>query len=266
MASSSNSAEPLQVPDEVLHASLPANKHSVNIAKKALVAKIITNRVQNRNAAKKILYRAWQNYTRLLITEKGPNMFLLNFREEEQAKEVMQKTPWYVMNHLVSLQYWIPEAAVAELDFSLNPFWIQVQNLPLENLNCQSAITLLQKVGRVVDIEDPLADGQLVRDFVRGKVLVDTTKPLPTGCWIPRVGLPNLWVVYRYKRLQDLCFNCGVIGHEQKYCKHPRAMASYNPNIPKYNQNLCVPTARPIANLLEEHRRRNQRNTPTKPK
>lgn len=31
--------------------------------------------------------------------------------------------------------YWILEVCTHELEFSLNTFWIQVHNFPLENLN-----------------------------------------------------------------------------------------------------------------------------------
>lgn len=110
-----------------------------------------------------------------------------------------------------------------------------------------------------MEAKDPLLEGKLVRDFVRGKVLVDVTKPLPTGCWIPRVDLPKLWVVYKYERLQNLCLNYGVLGHEQKHCKAPKAMATFNTSFPKYA--YCVPAARPLANMLEEHKMRKAKHT-----
>lgn len=124
MASSSSTPQPLRTLDETLLSPLPANKTTANLARKALVAKVLTTRILNRNAVKEVLYKAWQGYEGILISDKGPNMFLLTFKEELHVKDVIKKAPWYVMNHLVSLQYWVPEAAIAELDFSHNPFWI----------------------------------------------------------------------------------------------------------------------------------------------
>lgn len=189
MASSSSAPKTPLTPDETLLTPLLANRGSTYLTKHTLVAKIIT-KIRNRNAVKEILYKAWQAYEGLLISDRGPNMFFLTFTDVIHAKDVMKKSPW--CNHLVSLQYEIPKAAIAELDFPHNPFRIQIQNLPLENLNTQSAMTQLQKVGNIMEIEDPLVNGTLVRDFIRGRVLVDVSKPLPTGCWVPRVGLPRL--------------------------------------------------------------------------
>lgn len=82
---------------------------------------MLTTKNLNRNAIKEILYKALQAYDRLLISDKGPNMFLFTFKDELHARDVMKKALWYVINHLLYLQYWIPEA-IAELDFNLNPF------------------------------------------------------------------------------------------------------------------------------------------------
>lgn len=114
-----------QAPDEELHSLLPASKNSLGLAKKALVGKVIAHKLVNRNVVKEILYKARQAYEGLLISDKGPNMYLFTFKEDLHARDVMKKAPWYVMNHLLSLQYWIPEDAIVELDFSL-PFWIQI--------------------------------------------------------------------------------------------------------------------------------------------
>lgn len=122
MASSFQAPTTSQASDEVHHSLLPASKNSLGLAKRAIVGKVIYHRLFNKNAVKEILYKAWQAYEDLLISDKGPYMYLFTYKDELHAKGVMKKAPWYVMNHFLSLQYWIPEAAIAELDFSLNPF------------------------------------------------------------------------------------------------------------------------------------------------
>lgn len=76
----------------------------------------------------------------------------------------------------------LSEIATAELNFTKNPFWIQVQNLLLELLNSKNVSTLLKKVGRVLEIEDPIVDGKIFRNFIRARVMLDVTKPLPAVC------------------------------------------------------------------------------------
>ncbi|RYR78812.1 hypothetical protein Ahy_A01g003671 [Arachis hypogaea] len=54
-----------------------------------------------------------------------------------------------------------------------------------------------------------------------------------------RNNLPNLWIRFKYERLQDCyCLNCGIIGHNKKECKNPTAMACWNPREPKYSMGI----------------------------
>lgn len=91
---------------------------------------------------------------------------------------------------------------------------------------------------------------------MRAKVEVDITKPLPIGCWVPRQDLPKIWIIYKYERLQDICFNCGILGHEQRTCKISKVMSSYCSSIPKYDQNLSTQPPKPLKTILYEHKKR----------
>lgn len=80
-------------------------------------------------------------------------------------------------------------------------------------------------------------------------------KPLLKWCWIPRRDLPKTWVVFRYEKLQGLCFNCGIIGHEQNGCKRERAMVVVNKEVSRYSGQLGIPAARPISVIAKERGR-----------
>lgn len=125
----------------------------------------------------------------------------------------------------------------------------------MEFMNSTNTKTILQKVGKIVEMEESIINGRILRNFMRAKMEVDVTKPLPSGCWVPRKYLPKIWVIYKYERLQDLCYNCGVLGLEQRLCKVPRVMSSYCSSIPKYDQHLSTPTPRFITTILKEHKR-----------
>lgn len=126
----------------------------------------------------------------------------------------------------------------------------------MKYMNAVKVTTILVKVGKVEEIEESIVEGRILRTFVRAKMELDITKPQPSGCWIPRKDLPKIWVVYKHERLHDLCFNCGVIGHEQKGCKIPRVMSAYCASIPKYDESLSTTPPRPIALIQKEHIKR----------
>lgn len=225
-----------------------------------LVGKIITDKVLNKGAIRNILIKAWGYPTGLQVSDAGFNKFIFTFNTREAAQEVMCKTPWYVMNKLVSLQWWKPEVAITEINFDKVQFWIQLQGLPLEFISMKNAGKILVQIGEIIEIEDPKVDGKLIRPFIRARIEIDIQKPLSTGCWIPRKNLANLWVYIKYERLQDLCYCCGVIGHEQKGCLKERVMSARGSNIHRYGARVGVAPAKPLKLILEEQARREKKS------
>lgn len=43
-----------------------------------------------------------------------------------------------------------------------------------------------------MEVENPIVEGNIVRNLIRARVMVNVTKTLPVGCWIPTVDLPKL--------------------------------------------------------------------------
>lgn len=167
-------------------------------------------------------------------------MFLFPFASEHHKDMVMKRAPWFIMNHLLCLESWNPTASYQQIsyqqiEFNSSPMWIQIHNLPLELMSSNNAAKILSRVGSIMEIEEPVVEGRLLRTFVRGRVKVNLGKPLPTGCWVPRSNLPNLWVRYIYERIQSMCYKCGVLGHDQSYCSKPITMSP----LTHLNQVFC---------------------------
>ncbi|KAJ1394309.1 Zinc knuckle CX2CX4HX4C [Sesbania bispinosa] len=63
--------------------------------------------------------------------------------------------------------------------------------------------------------------------FIKVQVDFDSRKPL-----IPRVNVGScadgvLWVDFRYERLPQFCYACGLIGHEEDSCKTDQVQANH---------------------------------------
>lgn len=228
------------------------NDQKMELARRTLVGKFASPKVLNRGAVKHIVAKAWGEPVGLEITDLGPNIFMFLFAEKQDTVEVIKKGPWYVMNYLLNLQRWIPEAAIFEINFDWVPFWVQIHGLPFGSLTTTNASKILHQIGEVMEIEDPMVEGCLLRSFIRGWVKVNVTKPLLTGCWIPRKDLPNAWVAFRYEKLQSLCFKCGIIGHEQKDCNKDKIMAVINKNLPRFGAYVGAPPAKPLLTIMSE--------------
>lgn len=71
----------------------------------------------------------------------------------------------------------------------------------------------------MVLIEDSFQEGRFLKNFLRIKVIIDVRKALIKGLWIPRSGLPKIWLSSRYEKLHHFCYRCRVLCHDQKVCK-----------------------------------------------
>lgn len=96
----------------------------VDIAKKTLVGKFITGKLINRGAVKVIIPKAWGESEDLEVSDLGPNLFIFTFKDWKAARRVLKRSPRFVMGHLLNLQYWIPEVAMYDIDFSFVPLWV----------------------------------------------------------------------------------------------------------------------------------------------
>ena len=69
---------------------------------------------------------------------------------------------------------------------------------------------------------------------------VDVTIPLKSGMFLPRPGLPDLWIGLKYEKLSDLCYKCAIFGHAKKDCGHPKMLLSnqYGIKIPTFGDWL----------------------------
>lgn len=150
------------------------------------------------------------------------------------------------MGSLLCLQRWVLEFTMFEIPFAHCLFWIQIQGVPLEGISKDNAMKIGSKIGKVFTVEDPIVEKRITRGFMRVKVLIDITKPLVTGFWDPRKDFPKVWVMLLYEKLQDYCYNCGYIGHNQKDCKEEKDMSLIGKNVPRYGPGLGVSPMRPL--------------------
>lgn len=135
---------------------IPVNPDSVLVARRTLVGKLLKNKAMNKVAAKEVIAKPRASYENLQISDLGRNKLLFTFIDERHSREVMNHGPWFFLNHLMCLQFWMPSVSPEEIYFDSNPFWIQVHNLPMEYLNSSNVTTILQKVGRVAETEESI--------------------------------------------------------------------------------------------------------------
>ncbi|OMP10786.1 hypothetical protein COLO4_04272 [Corchorus olitorius] len=59
---------------------------------------------------------------------------------------------------------------------------------------------------------------ELEFEWMEVRVAIDVMKPLCNGFWVPGANRDRIWAKIRYEKLAN-CFNCGKLGHINKFCK-----------------------------------------------
>ncbi|RYR68792.1 hypothetical protein Ahy_A03g015258 [Arachis hypogaea] len=153
----------------------------------------------------------------------------------------------------MNLQRWLYGEAILDVRHDFMEFWIQVHGLPVEKVNAETAKTIGDMIGIVGEVEDPIKEGTLQRNFLRFRAAINIKQPLQTGFWLNRGNKPKSWISFQYERLQDnYCFKCGIIGHEKRNCDKPQVMACWDPTKPKYDVGLGTERARLLHSPREE--------------
>ncbi|RYR16596.1 hypothetical protein Ahy_B04g073630 [Arachis hypogaea] len=190
-----------------------------------MVGKIISDKEVSFNTCKATLLGIWGNPEGVAIIEVGRN------------------------------KIWNGRQSVYDVDHKTMELWVQIHGLPLQYITTKSAEIIGKRLGVVMEMENPRWNNILQRTFLRVKVTLNVTKPLPTGFWLARENAPDLWIDLKYERIQDsYCLNCEILGHNKKDCRNPMATACWDPLKPRYAPGLGVNRAKSIPSRCVEQR------------
>ncbi|RYR44569.1 hypothetical protein Ahy_A08g040886 isoform A [Arachis hypogaea] len=112
-----------------------------------------------------------------------------------------------------------------------------------------------KRLGVVMKTKNPRWNNIFRKTFLRVKVTLNVTKPLPTGFWLARDNFHDLWVDFKYEKIQDsYCLNCRILGHNKRECKNPMTTACWDPMKLRYAPGLGVNRAKAISARNTEQR------------
>jgi hypothetical protein len=146
----------------------------------------------------------------------GGNMFVADFELAEDKSRVMEGRPWLVDSSLVSLLEFDGLTPPVKMNFDKSPFWIRMYHLPLACMDKRFGLKIGASVGEVMEI-DVSDDDPGWGNFLRTRVCLDITKPLPRGRILHLNNQP-LWIAFKYEKLPKFCFKCGRIIHGKQGC------------------------------------------------
>jgi hypothetical protein len=206
--------------------SLSPSKDPLNTTELSLIGKIISPKNFINSVVKEIIMKAWKPTHPIQVKRVERNTFLFSFGHEVDRQLAFNRRPWTIKGAHLILKIWSPELSWQEIVFSSSTFWIQIHGLPRLWQNKDNLIQIGQQARKVLDIDFDCDHSPQWRKFVRARIEVDIYSPLKPGIFLPRSGLPDLWIGLKYEKISDLCYRCGIIGHAEKECNHERVLLS----------------------------------------
>ena len=183
----------------------------------SLFGRLLSDRQQNLKALKSTLRSAWKMGSDLRIVEVGNNVLQFKFSSRFQMEWVERSGPWNFENNLLLLCRWRKGLSSANISFTYSPFWVQVWGLPFENMTEEVGWVIGSKIGHVLEVDRRSWLDEQAK-FIRIKVEIPIDKPLRRGGYIANEEGGRNWVTFKYERLPTFCFNCGILGHDNRHC------------------------------------------------
>ncbi|CAN1138426.1 hypothetical protein LINPERHAP2_LOCUS10678, partial [Linum perenne] len=154
----------------------------------------------------------WKPTGNLHIVDLDKSCFLVKFSVEQDYFKALTGGPWILLDHSLVVHQWDPSFRVSNDLPKKMVAWIRFPHLLIHLYHGQVLTALGNLVGKTVKIDSTTQTAERGK-FARIAVEIDLDKPLP-----PVVLLDRAIQLVEYENLPQLCFDCGMVGHERLSC------------------------------------------------
>ncbi|KAL8498475.1 hypothetical protein ACS0TY_021705 [Phlomoides rotata] len=180
-----------------------------------LTGRLLSEKPVNSYALQDVMKKAFKPKGKLMSHDWGEGLIIFLFERQEDREWVVRNQPWHFDNNLFLVQSLSGLEQPSMISLLHASMWIRVYDVPLA-LHSEDVIRMLaNKLGILECFELPSV--QEPEAFLRFKVSLNATKPLMRGLSIKFGGDP-VWVPFKYESLPIFCYNCGILGHQDRAC------------------------------------------------
>ncbi|KAI7981836.1 Uncharacterized protein LOK49_Contig11G00008 [Camellia lanceoleosa] len=182
-----------------------------------LVGRILTHRPVNAEAFRSTMAAVWKPIKGMQFKALGDNLFLFQFNHIVDKNRVLARGPWNFDKQLVLLEELDGSLQPSEVQFRSVLFWVHVIDLPIIGMTKEVGALIGNSIGTFADM-DYAEGGVAWGKSLRIRVAINIHKPLRRGMKITLGQKDPVWLSFKYERLPNFCFACGILGHNQREC------------------------------------------------
>ncbi|XP_030970617.1 uncharacterized protein LOC115990998 [Quercus lobata] len=176
----------------------------------SIAANFLTKRALNIEAIVRTFTPLWRARTGFKIQNIGDHKILFSFDDKEDVDRILGSELWSFDKHYDN------DRPLQDIKYDRTTFWVQVRSLPMRYMPIEAEEKICNAVGKVIKQSDSqVYDGG---NFIRVKVSIDITLPLCQGRLLSLNNDKQLWVMFKYERLPNICYWCGHLTHDDRGC------------------------------------------------
>lgn len=182
---------------------------------KVLLGRMMSSRPFKRFTLVEIIKHIWKTKEKVTVEKISENIFKFTFESGVDRDFVYHNRPWTLNGAHLVLKLWHEDERLEEISFDKATFFIQVHGLPPKQLVESNAKKIGSMLGELVDF-----DGHMVvaQRYLRFRVNIPITEPLPAGFLQEKGTGEQFWVQFKFEKLADFCYKCGLITHITGQC------------------------------------------------
>ncbi|XP_075642713.1 uncharacterized protein LOC142614035 [Castanea sativa] len=172
----------------------------------AIIIKLV-GRTVGFNYLQSKLLQLWRPTSKMDCVDLTCGFFLVRFYSNEDLDNVIQKGPWFIGDHFLSLRPWEPFFKPSMANISLVVVWVRLNELPIKLYETEVLKQIGNSIGRVLRIYSQTAMKARGK-YARLCIQIHLNKTLINSILIDRFEQG-----VTYEGIQRLCFSCGRVRH-----------------------------------------------------
>lgn len=184
-----------------------------------LIGKVLSPHKVEAGIFRSVMLRLWESRNCIEIRNVGFNLFSFRFAAEKDKELVLRSGPWLFNRHLIALNNFDLTVNPTSIPLTRVPIWVQAHGLPYTMRTEKMARSLGAKFGGFMEWDKYEARRYGVS--LRIRVWLNIASPLRRGQMVAGHGGAPLRVSFKYEKIVNFCFRCGMIDHVTADCALP---------------------------------------------